>query len=162
MSLPRPPVSLVVAAQALVGVLFAVGFGAAALLPVFSAAVAEDFPEYAALRAPLLVIGIVFMALGLIALGSIALLVQRIYKGAMLVNSSLIWVDLLVGTLVGAAVTVVAASVVISNGQAGSPFLLIIEAMVVLALMAIAGVTAVLRSLLRSAIDMRAELEEVV
>lgn len=80
----------------------------------------------------------------------------------MLVSSSLVWVDLLVGTLVGAAAVVVAASVVISNGQAGSPFLLIVEVMAVLALMAIAGVMLVLRSLLRSAIQMRAELEEVV
>lgn len=89
-------------------------------------------------------------------------LVHRIHRGSMLVRSSLVWVDLLAGALTANAVVVVAASVVISNGEAGSPFLLIIEVMAVLALMAIAGVTLVLRSLLRSAIDMRAELEEVV
>lgn len=160
--LPRPTRSLVIATEALVGVLFAVGFAATAMLPVFSAAVAEGYPEYASLRVPLVVAGIAFMALGLLALGSVASLVHRVYRGSVLVSSSLVWVDLLVGALVGAAVVVVVASVVISNGQAGSPFLLIVEVMVVLALMAIAGVTLVLRSLLRSAIDMRAELEEVV
>lgn len=48
------------------------------------------------------------------------------------------------------------------NGEAGSPFVLIIEVMAVLGLMAVAGVTLVLRSLLRGAIDTRAELEAVV
>lgn len=160
--LPRPPRSLVVTTEALVGILFVVGFGAATMLPVISAAVAEELPEYASLRVPLVVAGIAFLTLGLLALGSVASLVHRIHRGSMLVSSSLVWVDLLVGTLVGAAAVVVAASVVISNGQAGSPFLLIVEVMAVLALMAIAGVMLVLRSLLRSAIQMRAELEEVV
>lgn len=160
--LPRPPRSLVIATEALVGVLFAVGFGAAAMLPVVSTAVAEELPEYSDLRVPLLVAGFAFLALGLLALGSVAFLVHRIHRGSMLVSSSLAWVDLLAGALGAAAVVVVAASVVISNGEAGSPFLLILEVMAVLALMAIAGVTLVLRSLLRSAIDMRAELEAVV
>ncbi len=51
----------------------------------------------------------------------------------MLVSSSLVWVDLLAGALAASAVVVVAASAVISNGEAGSPFLLIIEVMAVLA-----------------------------
>lgn len=160
--LPHPPRILVIATEALVGVLFAVGFGVAVMLPVVSTAVAAELPEYADLRVPLLVAGFAFLTLGLLALGSVALLVHRIHRGSMLVSSSLVWVDLLAGALAASAVVVVAASAVISNGEAGSPFLLIIEVMAVLALMAIAGVTLVLRSLLRSAIDMRAELEEVV
>ncbi|MGO2933975.1 DUF2975 domain-containing protein [Brachybacterium paraconglomeratum] len=160
--LPRPSLGLAVATEVLVAILFVVGFAAAALLPAFSAAVAEDFPEYAALRGPLLATGIAFIVLGLIALGSIALLVHRVYRGAMLVRSSLVCVDLLVGALAGAAVVVIAASVVISRGQAGSPFLVIVEVMAFLGLVAVAGVALVLRSLLRSSIDMHDELEEVV
>lgn len=162
LTLPRPPHSLVIATEALVGVLLAIGFGAAAMLPVASTAVAEELPEYADLRVPLLVAGFALLTLGLLALGSVASLVHRIHRGSMLVSSSLVWVDLLAGALAAAAVVIVAASAVISNGEAGSPFLLIIEVMAVLGLMAVAGVTLVLRSLLRSAIDMRAELEAVV
>lgn len=135
--LPHPPPRiLVIATEALVGVLFAVGFGVAVMLPpVVSTAVAAELPpEYADLRVPLLVAGFAFLTLGLLALGSVALLVHRIHRGgSMLVSSSLVWVDLLAGALAASAVVVVAASAVISNGEAGSPFLLIIEVMAVLA-----------------------------
>lgn len=160
--LPRPPLPLVIATEALVGILIAVGLGALALLPGFSAAMAGSLPEYAALRGPLLAVGIAFMALGLLSLGSVALLVHRVHRGTVLLRSSLRWVDLLVGALVGAAAVIVAGFVVISYGQAGSPALALIEVMSFLGLLAVAGVTLVLRSLLRSAIEMRSELDEVV
>ena len=50
----------------------------------------------------------------------------------------------------------------ISNGQAGSPFLALIQVMACLGLVALACITLVLRSLLKSAIAMATELEEVV
>jgi hypothetical protein len=80
----------------------------------------------------------------------------------MLSKQSVIWVDALVAILVCAALQLVSVAAVISGGQAGSPFLALILAMGILALLTIAGITLVLRSLLRSAIAMRAELDEVV
>lgn len=160
--LPRPSLALVVATEVLLGILFLVGLGAIALLPGFSADVASSLPEYAALRSPLLALSIAVTALGLLALAMVALLVRRIHTGTMLTRPSLLRVDVLVGTVACAIVLIVAGFVVISNGQAGSPFIALLQLMSCLALAAVAGITLVLRSLLRSAIAMRAELDEVV
>lgn len=162
LDLPRPPLALVIATEALLGILFLVGLGAIAVLPSFSADVATSLPEYAELRDPLLAIAITLTILGLIALAMVALLVQRIYSGTMLTRPSLLWVDVLVTTAGCAVALIVTGFVVISNGQAGSPFLFLIQVMACLTLIAVACITLVLRSLLRSAIAMRAELDEVV
>jgi hypothetical protein len=143
-SLPRPPLALVVATQLFLGVLFGVGVAAIVLLPGVAASVAETLPEYTDLRGPVLASSIGFIALGLITIALISLLVHRIYRGTMLSKQ------------------LVSVAAVISGGQAGSPFLALILAMGILALLTIAGITLVLRSLLRSAIAMRAELDEVV
>lgn len=65
-------------------------------------------------------------------------------------------------SLACAVVLMVIGFVVIDDGQAGSPFLALVQAMVCLTLIALACITLVLRSLLRHAILIRAELDEVV
>lgn len=160
--LPRPPLALVVATEVLLGVLFLVGLGAIALLPGLSARVATSLPEYADLRDPLLAMAIAFTILGLIALTVVALLVRRIYGGTMLTRPSLRWVDALVVAFGCAIALIIAAFVVISNGQAGSPFIGLTQIMACLTFAAVACITLVLRSLLGSAIALRAELDEVV
>lgn len=160
--LPRPPLSLIVATEALLGVMFVVGLGAVCLLPGFATALGAEFPEFAGLRGPLLALGITFMVVGLIALAMLALLVCRIYTGSVLERRSLVWVDVLVGAFVFAAVLIVVGFVVISIGQAGSLFLAIIQVLTCLSFVVVAGVTLVLRTLLNSAIGMRAELAAVV
>lgn len=162
LDLPRPPLALVVATEALLGVLFLVGVGAIALLPSFSTNVAASLPEYAHLRGPLLTVAIAFTILGLVALAMVALLAHRVYRGTMLTRPSLLWVDVLVATFGWAVVLIITGFIVISNGQAGSPFLALIQAMACLTLIAVACITLVLRSLLRGAMAMRAELDEVV
>ena len=158
----RPPRALVISTEVLLGVLSLVGLGAIVLLPGVSASVADSLPEYADLRGPLLALAIAFTFLGLVALAMVALLVQRIYRETVLEQRSVMWVDVLVGTLVCAAALIVVGFVVISNGQAGSPFLALIQVMACLGLVALACITLVLRSLLKSAIAMRTELDEVV
>ncbi|WES65987.1 DUF2975 domain-containing protein [Microbacter sp. GSS18] len=162
LDLPRPPLALVVTTEALLGALFLVGLGAIALLPSFSTNVATSLPEYADLRDPLLAVAMTLTILGLIALAMVMLLVHRIYRGTVLTRPSLIWVDVLVATFGCAVLLIIIGFVVISNGQAGSPFLALIQAMGCLTLVAVACITLVLRSLLRNAIVMRAELDEVV
>jgi hypothetical protein len=160
--LPRPPITLVLATEVLLGILFTVGLVAIALLPSFSADAAVTLPEYADLQVPLLTLAIVFTALGLLALAVVALLVLRIHRGTMLERASLRWVDGLVATLGAAVAVVIVGFVVISEGQAGSPFLALVQVMACLTLVALAGITLVLRSLLSGAIVLRAELDEVV
>lgn len=162
LDLPRPSLGLVITTQAILGILFLVGLAAIALLPGFSANVATSLPEYADLRDPLLAIAIALTILGLIALAMVALLVHRIYTGTMLTRSSLLWVDVIVAVLACAVLLDIVAFIAISNAQAGNPFIALVQTMACLALVAVACITLVLRSLLRNAIVMRSELEEVV
>lgn len=121
----RPPFALVVATELLLAALILVGLGAIALLPNFSAEVARSLPGYAHLRAPLLSVAVAFTTLGLLALIMVGLLVQRIYRGSILTSGSLPAVDALTTVFVGAGGAVIVGSVVITIGQAGSPFLLL-------------------------------------
>lgn len=160
--LPRPSLALVIVTQSLLGASFLVGIGAIVLLPSFSASVAVSLPEYAGLRTPLLALAVTIAVLALVSLAVVALLVHRIHAGTVLDRASLRWVDVIVTSLFCAVVVVVIGFVVVSNGQAGSPFLALIQTMAGLALVALACITLVLRSLLRQAILIRSELDEVV
>lgn len=160
--IPRPSAGLVIATHVFLGLLFAIGLVAGVSLPGVSASLAESFPEYAGLQTPLLAVAMSFTILGLMTLVVIALLVHRIYTGAMLTRPSLLWVDAIVVLLLLGVVLIVTAVVVIANGQAGSPFLGLVLALACLTLAALASLTLVLRSLLRGAIGLRAELDEVV
>ena len=160
--LPRPSPALVALTQMLLLALFVVGVATIVLLPGLSANVAAGLPEYADLRIPLLALAIAFTILALMALAMVALLVHRIHRGIVLARTSLLWVDVIVASFACAVVLVITGFVVISNAQAGSPFLALMQATVCLILVALACITLVLRSLLGHAISMRAELDEVV
>lgn len=162
LDLPRPSLGLAFTTQAFLGVLFLAGLAAIALLPGFSANVATSLPEYAELRVPLLAVTIALTILGLIALAMVALLVHRIYTGTMLTRPSLLWVDVIVAVLACAVLLDIVGFIAISNAQAGSPFIALVQTMACLTLAALACITLVLRSLLRNAIVMRSELDEVV
>lgn len=158
----RPARPLVIVTQALLGTALLIGIGAIALIPGLAADLAESFPEYADLRRPLLAIAVAVIVLALVALAMVILLVHRIHRGTILTRSSLLWVDVIVAALACAVVLDIIGFVVISNGQAGSPFIALVQAGACVALTTLACITLVLRSLLHHAIVMRSELDEVV
>ena len=160
--LPRPPFVLVLATQVLLGTLFLAGIAAIAVLPGLATSVAESLPEYADLRDPLLAVVIAIVVLALGALIMVALLVHRIRDGSILNRTSLLWVDVIVATLACSIVLVVTGFALIGNAQAGSPFVALTLALALLGLGALACITLVLRSLLRQAMLIRTELDEVV
>jgi len=162
LDLPRPNLALAVVTQALLGAMVVVGVSALVFLPVVSGRVATSVPEYADLRPPLLVISMSITALGLVVLAMVSLLVWRVWRGTILRRSSLRWADVIVASLFGGAALVVAMFVVVSNGQAGSPFVGLVQVGVCLVLTVLACVMLVLRSLLRQAILISDELDEVV
>lgn len=161
-TLPRPSLALTGVTQALLFLLLLVGVAVQILLPGLSAGAARSLPEYAELRLPLLFLAIAFCVLIQLAIIAAFVLVQRIRAGRMLVPASLLWVDVIVATLALAVALVVIGFFVISDGQAGSPFLLLVQVITVFTLAALVAITLVLRSLLRHAIVLRAELDEVV
>ncbi|MGB4779465.1 DUF2975 domain-containing protein [Microbacterium sp.] len=159
---PRPSRTVVLVTQVLLGALFLVGVAALAFLPGLSADVADGLPEYADLRSPLLALAIAVTILGTLALGMVMLLVRRISRGTVFARSSLLWVDVVVACLLCAALLVAFGFIVISNGQAGSPFLALAQVLACLGLATLASILVVLRSLLGQAIALREELDEVV
>lgn len=159
---PRPRFALIVITQALLGMLILLGLGTIALLPSVAASAAVSLPEYADLRAPLLAMCIAVVSLALLVLAVASLLVHRIRSGTILLHSSTRWVDAIVAAVACAIVLVIATFVIISNGQAGSPFLALTFTAGCLTLLVLACITLVLRSLLRHAILLRIELDEVV
>lgn len=118
---PQPPLPLVVVTQAALGLMLLVGIATIALLPAASAGAAVDLPEFAGLRLPLLALAIAFTALGVIALAMIVVLIHRIHRGTILTRSSARRVDILIAASIGGVALVLAAYVVISNGQSGFP-----------------------------------------
>lgn len=162
LDLPRPSLGLVISTQVFLGILFLAGLAAVTLLPGFSSDVATSLPEYAELRDPLLAITIALTILGLSALAMVAFLVYRIYAGTMLTRPSLLCVDVIVAVLACAVLLDITGFVAISNAQAGSPFIALVQIMACLALVTLACIMLVLRSLLKNAIVMRTELDEVV
>ena len=162
LELPRPSAPLVVVTHVLLALLFLIGVGAVIVLPGLADGTARAFPEYAELRDPLLALAIGFTLLALFGLAFVALLVDRIRRGRMLERTSLLWVDGVVTLLACAGVLVVVAFGAISRGQAGSPALAAVLITTLLLLAVLACITLVLRSLLRQAISMRAELDVVI
>jgi Protein of unknown function (DUF3036). len=161
--IPRPSSALISATQVLLGILIALGLAAELyLLPALADGAAAAYPEYSALRVPLLALAIAFSILAQLAVAVAMVLVHRIRAGRMLRPTSLLGVDILVAALVGGVALVVTAAAFIGREQAGSPFLAVVQGGLVIVLLALAGITLVLRSLLRQAITLRAELDEVV
>jgi len=162
LELPRPSAPLAFVTQALLGLLFLIGVGAIVVLPGLADGAARAFPEYSALRDPLLAVTIGVVVLAMFGLGLVALLVDRIFRGRVLMRTSLLWVDGLVTLLTCAAVLVIVGFTAISRAQAGSPALAVVLVTTLLLLAVLACITLVLRSLLGQAISMQAELDGVI
>ncbi len=162
LELPRPSLGLVIATQVLLGLLFLIGVAAIVLLPGISEGLADMFPEFTDLRAPLLAVAIAIIVLALITLAMISLLVHRIHRGAVLTRSSLLWVDVIIATLACGVILVITGIVLIGNAQAGGPFIGLVLVTTCLILVALGCISLVLRSLLRRATLLSRELEEVV
>lgn len=158
----RPPLAFVIVAQILLGAIFLVGLATILLLIPVSTRMGENLPEFNSLVVPLLSICVGFIVAALIAVGMVSLLVTRIYRGTILDYSSLLRVDIIITAFACGAVLVVIGFFVVSDAQAGFPLLALAMLAACLVLLALASITVVLRSLLRHAIVMRTELDEVV
>lgn len=160
---PRPPLAIVIVTHVFLGSLFVIGALALLLLPRVAAIGAESAPEYARITPALLALSITFTLLAMATLVILALLVARIFRGTVLTRSSLGWVDaIIVAVATGAAIVLATMLVITSAGVGNAPIFALFQITAMLALAALAGIGLVLRSLLRHAIFLRAELDEVV
>lgn len=162
LDLPRPWLPFVVATYVALGILFAglavVQYG----LVMLSQHYAETVPEYASLQAPLLVVTLGFCLAVELGVVATAVLVARVRSGRILEARAVRWVDVLIGavTVAGLLVAVFAVFVRVADGVPPGAMLFIVIGGI--ALLVLDLLLLVLRSLLRRAIVLRAELDEVV
>lgn len=163
LELPRPWLPFVVAAYVALGILFAgvalVQYG----LVVLSQYYAETLePEYARWQYPLLVPSLalgVCVQLGVIAT---AVLVARVRAGSILEPRAVRWVDVLVVVTTLAGLLSVTLLVLLRLADAVPPGVMLVLFLGGICLLVLDLLLLVLRSLLRRAILLRAELDEVV
>lgn len=162
LELPRPWLPIVVGAYIALGILFvgvaAVQYG----LLVLSGYYAEELPQYASLRTPMFALmfsGGLCVQAGVVAT---AVLVARVRAGTILESRAVRWVDVLVGAATLAGLITVALVIILRIVDALPPGAMLILVLGGVGLLVLDLLLLVLRSLLRRAIIMRAELDEVV
>lgn len=160
--LPRPWLPIVVAAYVALGILF---LGVAVVqygLFVLSGYYAEELPQYAHLRTPLFALmigGGVCVQAGVIAT---IVLVARVRAGTILEPRAIRWVAVLVAAVTLAGLITVALVIILRIVDALPPGAMLILVLGGVGLLVLDLLLLVLRSLLRRAIILRTELDEVV
>jgi Protein of unknown function (DUF2975) len=128
-----------------------------AVFPI-AQSMAKQYPEFAQLRTPLLLAAIAFGVCVEVVLAVVAILVGFIRNGRILGQQAPRLVDVLMSVIAVATVIVLTVLLAIP----GPPFLAFVLVTGVLVGATFVLVLLVLRSLLRRAVSMRAELDEVV
>lgn len=162
LELPRPWLPFVVATYVALGILFAGLVAVQYGLVMLSQYYVETVPQYAYLQVPLLIVTLGFCLCVELGAVATAVLVAHVRSGRILDARSVRWVDVLIGsvTVAGLLVAVFAVLVRVADGVPPGAMLFIVIGGI--ALLVLDLLLLVLRSLLRRAIILRSELDEVV
>ena len=162
LELPRPWLPVVIATYVALGILFAgvavVQYG----LFVLAGYYAETLPEYVEWQVPILVPMLGFALCVQVGIVATAVLVSRVRSGRILEPGAVRWVDVLVGAVTVAGLLTVVLSIVFRLADALPPGIMLLLVLGGVGLLVLDLLLLVLRSLLRRAILLRAELDEVV
>jgi hypothetical protein len=163
LELPRPWLPFVVATYVGLALLFG-GIGLVECgLVALSGYYAETLPsEYLPWVLPLLVPALAFGLTIQFAIIATGVLVARVRSGRILESSALRWVDALIGAITVAGLLSVALVILLRLADAVPPGVMLVLVLGGGALGVLDLLLLVLRSLLRRAIVLRAELDEVV
>jgi len=160
--LPRPWLPFVVASYIALGILFAGLVAVQVGLVMLSRYYADTLPEYAHFQMPMLVVTLGFCLLVELGVVATAVLVARVRSGRILASRSVRWVDVIIGAVTLAGILVVVFAVLLRLADAVPPGAMLFVVIGGVALLVLDLLLLVLRSLLRGAIVLRAELDEVV
>ena len=135
----------------------------AVLLPIQAGQSAQQFPEVAFLQAPILALGILFVACGQVVLGCVWVLLSLVRRDAIFSGRAFTYVDIMIGALVVAGAAIVVALLTIGlTANAGPPGIVFPAVGVALGCAALALVLVVMRGLLVRASEQEHYLAEVV
>ncbi|WP_431803250.1 DUF2975 domain-containing protein [Microbacterium sp. bgisy203] len=155
--------SLIGVTKALIVLLFAALVGCQTLLvPMIAAGLARTAPEFSELQVPGILLVAALLASGQVILVCVWRLLTFVFHDTVFAPQSFRWVDAIIASLVVAGVIVVVGMTVISDAQAGSPFLALMGMLALITLAGLALVVFVMRGLLVQATSLRQEMAEVV
>lgn len=160
----------VLALRAVLAMLFAGSvFVEAVMVPLLAADLDDLAPEYAYLRTPLLVITVLGVVAAQVVLVAVWRLVAMVRRGTVFSHAAFRYVDVITGAFAAGAVIVFAFAVVLAPGEAVAPGIVLLICGASLAVLGVALIVLVLRTLLARAVEcdveatqMRAELSEVI
>ncbi|MFF1510108.1 DUF2975 domain-containing protein [Streptomyces sp. NPDC058326] len=160
----------VLALRTVLAMLFAGSvFVEAVMVPLLASDLNGLRPEYAYLRTPFLVIMVLGLLTAQTILVSVWRLVTMVRRGTVFSPAAFRYVDIITGAFAVGAVLVFAFAVVLAPGEAVAPGIVLLICGASLAVLGIALIVLVLRTLLAQAVDrdaeaarMRAELAEVI
>ncbi len=163
LELPRPWLPVVVASYVALGILFlgvgAVQYGLVSLSSYYADVL---LPEYARWQVPMLIPALALGVCIQVSVVATVVLVARVRSGRVLEARAVRWVDVLVGAVTVAGLLTVVLLVVMRLADAVPPGVMLVLLLGGVSLLVLDLLLLVLRSLLRRAIVMRSELDEVV
>jgi hypothetical protein len=139
------------------------------MVPLLAIDLEELNAEFAYLRTPFLVIMVLGVVTAQIVLVCVWRLVTMVRRGTVFSHAAFRYVHVVIGAVVAAALLVFALAVLLAPGEAVPPGMVLLICGVVVAILGVALVVLVLRTLLAQAVardveaaQLQAELEEVI
>ncbi|MFE0777034.1 DUF2975 domain-containing protein [Streptomyces sp. NPDC058861] len=153
----------------LAGLLAGSVFVEAVMVPLLAADLDGLRPEYAHLRTPLLVLVVLGALTAQTVLVCVWRLVTMVRRGTVFSHGAFRYVDVVTGAFAAGAALVFAFAVLLAPGEAAAPGVVLLVCGASLAVLGVALIVLVLRTLLAQAVEreaearrMRAELAEVI
>ncbi len=153
----------------LVALLAGAAFVQAVMVPLLAIDMEGLKPEYAYLRAPLLVIAVLGVLTVQVVLVCVWRLVTMVRRGTVFSHAAFRYVDIVIGAIVAAALVWFAVTAINAPGQRDDPGVTLIMGGIGVAILGVALIVLVLRMLLAQAVardveaaQMQAELDEVI
>ncbi|MGP3637608.1 DUF2975 domain-containing protein [Streptomyces sp. 24-1644] len=144
-------------------------FVEAVMVPLLAADLDGLNEDYAYLRVPFLVITVLGVLTAQVVLVCVWRLVTMVRSGTVFSEAAFLFVHIVIGAFVAAALLVFALGVVLAPGEAVAPGIVLLLGGVGLAILGVALIVLVLRMLLAQAVardaeaaQMKAELDEVI
>lgn len=154
--------TIVVLQVLIVGLLALLLFCQVVVLPSTANSMAALYPEFAQLRVPGIVIGVVFALCAQVLLVCVWRLLSLVRVGAIFSDRSFVWVDVALGAVVVATLLVVGSLVILQIAGASPPSISLLCLMGIVVGAGLSLLIVVLRGLLRKASQLEQDLSEVV
>lgn len=132
------------------------------MIPAIAATTAWRNPEIAYLQVPGVVGAVLFLALIEIVLLCVFALLSLVRADRIFSSHAFRYVDIIIGTMLAAAVVIVASYIVLFIAQAANPGILILAVLGLTVSVSLALLVGVMRGLLRKALQLEQDLSEVV